>query len=60
MLVAVVWDAQGRLLLTQTAAYSASTQTIELDNGQLGASPGLLYYELKTDTERAVRKMVVY
>ncbi|MCB0531976.1 MAG: HYR domain-containing protein [Lewinellaceae bacterium] len=55
-----VWDAQGQLLLTQTANYSAGTQTIELDNGQLGASPGLLYYELKTDTERAVRKMVVY
>ncbi|MEZ4941943.1 MAG: HYR domain-containing protein [Saprospiraceae bacterium] len=55
-----VWDAQGRLLLTQTAAYSAGVQTIELDNDLLGASPGLLYYELKTDTERAVRKMVVY
>jgi hypothetical protein len=54
-----VWDMQGRLLLEQSQFYAAGAQSVLLENALLDAAPGLLYYELKTDTDRAVRKMVL-
>ncbi len=53
-----LYDAAGRLLFSQTRDYTAGFQSVELNNGVFGDATGLLYYQLETDTDRAVRKML--
>lgn len=53
-----LWDSAGRLLWETTQAYPAGNHAITVESHLLGAGIGLLYYQLETDTDRAVRKML--
>lgn len=55
-----VLDATGRLLWSETAHYEAGFQTVIVPGAVLGGAVGVLYYQLETDTEQAVRRMVRY
>ena len=52
-----VFDANGRVLFTQTGNYERGTHTITLEKSALDAL-GVLYYQLETPTHSAMRKMV--
>lgn len=54
-----VWDAIGRLLWERTEACPAGFHQVTLGRNELGVEPGLLFYELTTDRDRAIRKMMV-
>lgn len=53
-----VFDATGRLLSRQSAYFPAGEHAIRLDSDQIRNTTGLLYYQLETDTDRAVGKML--
>ncbi|MBK9337858.1 MAG: hypothetical protein IPM98_15440 [Lewinellaceae bacterium] len=53
-----VWDSAGRLLWSTTNAYPAGHHTVLVEGAALGGGLGILYYQLQTDTDRVVRKMV--
>ena len=52
-----VFDANGRVLFTQTGNYERGIHTITLEKSTLNAV-GILYYQLETPTDSAMRKMV--
>ena len=53
-----VWDSTGRLLWETTELYPGGYQAVTVDGGVLSTGIGVLYYQLETDTDQAVRRML--
>ncbi len=58
MVSLVVWDVQGRQVLTRAARLDAGAQQFILTAEDFGNAQGLLYYAVQTPTQRKVGKMV--
>lgn len=58
MVSLVVWDVQGRQVLSRIAQLDAGAQQFILTGEDFGNAQGLLYYSVQTPTQRKVGKMV--
>jgi len=53
-----IYDVSGKTLKVITANYARGYNEVAINRNELGAA-GVLYYQLDTDTDSAVKKMII-